>query len=286
DLLRGDEVAHRVDQDLRAGTRHRIQPGLAQLQQHLVDGQLRDLRDHLDLGRAEAVHVDGVVLLDVAQEPRIPVERQVRVVSALHQDLHAAQRLRFVDLRADLFVRQPVRLVVLRPPVEGAEAAVGDADVRVVDVAIDDVADDAVRVLLLPQCVRTRTQLQERCRTLYLEPFGDLITVRALVCGRRLVVRPRCLPLRPEGAGSARLTPSGRYGLKDRQPTLLLRDRARARRHDAAALDEPDARPLPVHAVTAVRVLRRDALTCTVPARPVRAHHSRTSSYCTLRSTG
>ena len=74
-------------------------------------------------------------------------------MAALHQDLHAAQRLGLVDLRADLLERQRVAFAVLRPPVERAEAAVGDADVRVVDVAVDDVRDDVVRVLRVADAV-------------------------------------------------------------------------------------------------------------------------------------
>jgi len=36
---------------------------------------------------------------------------------------------------------------VLGPAVEGAELTVGDADVGVIDVPVDDVGDDALRVL-------------------------------------------------------------------------------------------------------------------------------------------
>ena len=87
----------------------------------------------------------GWLRLDVAQQVEIPLERDVRVVPALHQDLDAAERLGLVDLRADLLVRQRPAFAVLRPAIERAEAAVGDADVRVVDVAVDDVGDDAAR---------------------------------------------------------------------------------------------------------------------------------------------
>ena len=90
----------------------------------------------------------GMVALDVAHQVEVPLERDVRVVPALDQDLHAAERLRLVDLRADLLERERVALAVLRPPVERAEAAVGDADVRVVDVAVDDVRDDVAGVQL------------------------------------------------------------------------------------------------------------------------------------------
>jgi hypothetical protein len=44
------------------------------------------------------VDVDRVVPLDVAQQLQIPLERDVRVVAALDEDLHPAERLRLVDL--------------------------------------------------------------------------------------------------------------------------------------------------------------------------------------------
>jgi hypothetical protein len=82
-------------------------------------------REEVDLARAEAVDVDRVVRLDVAQQVQVPLERDVRVVPALDEDLDAAERLRLLDLLADLLERQRVALAVLRAPVEGAEAAVG-----------------------------------------------------------------------------------------------------------------------------------------------------------------
>ena len=68
--------------------------------------------------------------------------------------------LGLVDLGADLLVRERPAFVVLRPAVERAEAAVGDADVRVVDVAVDDVRDDVVRMLL----AGARDPLRRRAR--------------------------------------------------------------------------------------------------------------------------
>ena len=95
--------------------------------------------------RREAVDVDRVVALDVAHQVEVPLERDVRIVPALEQDLHAADRLALVDLGADLLEAQHVALVVLGPAVERAELAVGDADVGVVDVAVDDVGDHRSR---------------------------------------------------------------------------------------------------------------------------------------------
>ena len=106
--------------------------------------QLRAARDVLDLGRRERVQVDRVALLDRAEEVLVVVDGEVGVVPALHEDAGAADRERLLDLLEDDRLRQQVALgAVAGPPVEGAEVAVGDADVRVVDVAVDDERDPA-----------------------------------------------------------------------------------------------------------------------------------------------
>ena len=75
------------------------------------------------------------------------------MVAALEQDLDPALVQHLLDLLADPLVAQDVALGVARPPVEGAEAAVGDADVGVVDVALDDVGDDPLGVERHPPLV-------------------------------------------------------------------------------------------------------------------------------------
>ena len=64
------------------------------------------------------------------------------MVASLHEEAGAADRERLLDLLVDHRLRQEVALAhVSRPPVEGAEVAVGDADVRVVEVPVDDERD-------------------------------------------------------------------------------------------------------------------------------------------------
>ena len=71
------------------------------------------------------------------------------MVPALDQDLPTAELRDLRDLGEQLLLRVHVGLGVVRPPVERAEPAVRDAHVRRVDVAVDDVGDDAVRMLAL-----------------------------------------------------------------------------------------------------------------------------------------
>ncbi len=64
------------------------------------------------------------------------------MVAALHQERRAAERERLLDLAEDDRLRQDVALArVARLAIEGAEVAVGHADVRVVDVPVDDERD-------------------------------------------------------------------------------------------------------------------------------------------------
>ena len=67
-------------------------------------------------------------------------------MSALQQELHAADGDRLVDLPEDFVEAEHVAIGVPDRPVERAEVAARDADVRVVDVAVDDVGDHAFRV--------------------------------------------------------------------------------------------------------------------------------------------
>src|SRR5258708_38990578 len=64
--------------------------------------------------------------------------------SALHQHTRAAQSNCLVNLRANLVDRAHVSIGRARPSIERTERAHNVTDVRVVDVAIDDVSDDVV----------------------------------------------------------------------------------------------------------------------------------------------
>src|SRR5665213_111234 len=74
--------------------------------------------------------------------------------TALHQQAGAAQRNGLGDLTEDNFLRMDVTFVVAQRTVEGAEAAKFRADVRVINVAIDDVGGYAIRMQLATRGVR------------------------------------------------------------------------------------------------------------------------------------
>src|SRR6185369_8537393 len=109
------------------------------------------------------------------------------------------------------------RFVVFRTAVKRAELAVGDADVRVVDVTVDDVADDVRRCFLETQRMRTCTQLEQRRVLEYIEPARNLRSMRPRPNRLRLVRRTRrCRPV-PHRSGGSRLCAPRRNRRKNRQ---------------------------------------------------------------------
>src|SRR5260370_18394946 len=91
--------------------------------------------------------------LDGGQQVFVPLDLEVGMQPALHQDAGAAEVERLLDLREDYFVGMKVPFGVAHGPVERAEAAILGAQIRVVDIAVHYVAYDAVRMQLPPHSV-------------------------------------------------------------------------------------------------------------------------------------
>jgi len=66
------------------------------------------------------------------------------MMAALHEDLRAAEVERFLDFLVDLIVSDDVGIVILLNAIEGAEFAIDIANIRVVDIAVNDVGGDFV----------------------------------------------------------------------------------------------------------------------------------------------
>ena len=92
----------------------------------------------------------------------------------LKQDLHAADRLALVDLGTDLLEAEHVAVLVLGATIECAELAIGDADVGVVDVPVDDVGDHPLRVAPPALGVGQLPKLEERRLLVELEQGSEL----------------------------------------------------------------------------------------------------------------
>src|SRR5688572_19752397 len=134
------QPAHAIDQNLRAAAGNAVEPGRDQP----IDDRGRrypvEPRDMQDFRRRESMQLElRVTRLDRAEEILIPLNRKIRVVAALQQELVSTDRNRLVDLVEDLLEPEHVPLAVPDLAIERAEVAARHADVRVIDVAVDDV---------------------------------------------------------------------------------------------------------------------------------------------------
>ena len=160
-LRDADDVPHAVRQDLGTAARDRVQAGSHEAPERLFHREPRHAADVVDLGRREAVDPDRIGLLDPAEEPLVELDAEVGMEPSLEQDLVPAERQRLLDLRGELLLREEVSLLRGQVAIEGAEGALGGADVRVVDVPVDDVRDDPLGVLALAHGVGQHSELQE-----------------------------------------------------------------------------------------------------------------------------
>ena len=168
----------------RAAAGDRVETGVAQPRQRLRDRQLRAARDVLDLGRRQRVQVDLVARLDRAEQILVVVDVEVGMVAALHEQARAADRERLLDLLEDDRLREQIALArVARPPVERAEVAVRVADVRVVEVPVDDERDPLGVVLAVADLVRDAADGDEVARA---EQLDRLLVREALALDRLL----------------------------------------------------------------------------------------------------
>ena len=111
------------------------------------------------------------------------------MVSALHQDLNTTRGRKFVQFLIELFATEHVVIFIVLGAIERTKLAVNVADVRVIDVTIDNVSDDltAARVVTRPlrqiaPGIGQRTQCLER-------PWVQL----ERLCGRNAFAREHFL---------------------------------------------------------------------------------------------
>ena len=149
-LQRRDLVADLVDENFAAAAGNRAEPRFLEARDDLLQRHAEDFREMVELRRREPVDVDRrVVRPDVVEQVQVVIDAELRMMPALHQNLRAADRLELLDLFADLLGRKHVRVVLALGAHERAELAVDVADVRVIDVPVDDVGDDLVAVAVV-----------------------------------------------------------------------------------------------------------------------------------------
>src|SRR6266576_7107979 len=109
----------------------------------------------LKLRRTKPVDVDvRIFFADVSQKIEIPLERQLWMMPALHQDLNTARGGEFLKFFINLLEREHVMIFIAFRAIKRAELAVNIADVRVIDVSIDNVGHDLAPAIAVAFCLR------------------------------------------------------------------------------------------------------------------------------------
>ena len=117
------------------------------------------------------------------------------MMSALHQDLYAANRYELIDLLIDLFVAQDIVVTVALRAIKCAKLAIHVADIGVVDVSLHDVGDDLIAALIVgvpfrhvPPMIRQRAELLQR-QLIQFECFlsGNSLASENLIYDRRFL---------------------------------------------------------------------------------------------------
>ena len=139
-LALGEDPADLVVEDLRGGAGDGAEPGLAGLDQEVLERQPGPGGAVDDLHRAERVHVHlGHPLLHRGGEVEVRRTGELGVDAALHADLGRAELPGLLGAVGDLLQRQRVGVGVGAALGERAEPAADVADVGEVDVPVDDV---------------------------------------------------------------------------------------------------------------------------------------------------
>ena len=148
--LRAPLTTDLVHEYLSPTSRDGVEPRILQGLEDIAVGHPGDLMKTEDLWRRKTVQMDTVARFELSEEVGVPLEGEIRVQPSLHQNTASTELDGLFDLAVDILVAQHVALVVTRRSVERAEITDARADVRVVDVASDDVADETVRVKTRP----------------------------------------------------------------------------------------------------------------------------------------
>lgn len=105
-----------------------------------------------------------IFCVERAQEVLVPLDVEIRMQAALHQHARSAKLDRLVNALLDLLHRMDVCIRFTRPPIERAEGADDVANVRIIDVTVDDVGYDVGVVLASAYLVGGKADPQDILR--------------------------------------------------------------------------------------------------------------------------
>jgi len=149
------------------------------------------------------VDIDIEPFLDRPEQVNIIKDIKARVKAALDEYLRAAERYRLLDLPEDRFTVKEIGIGILRVPPERAEGAFVDADIRIVDVAVNDKGADllgwrALRMMSahMPRPRRSAFLNKERASCLLIRSFScrSITGTSSRFCKRNRAQLPPCRP--------------------------------------------------------------------------------------------
>ena len=183
-----DFIAHFRIENLRAAAGESAQASLAQNRERLRNGKLENaLRQMANLDRGESLDDQiGIERAQPVQQFDIPILFQRRVQSPHHVDLRDPSRERLLHGRDDVIDRALERMRIAFLGRESAKLTGENAEIRVIDVAIQDIGRD-VSILLLPHGARQDPESVEIVGAVKMERF----CIRNALAGHDLFGHPQ-----------------------------------------------------------------------------------------------
>ncbi len=164
-LVIANDSPHARMENLGSAAGAGIHPRFLHLAQRFLDRELRDARKvvHLDHRERLQVHA-GTALFQTSDELEKVVKGQIRVQPADDMKLRGALAHALLRSPVNLLERVRVRAGRIRVAAKGAQLAMGNADVRGIDVAVHVVVGD-VAVTLFAHVIRQPADTQQVRRT-------------------------------------------------------------------------------------------------------------------------
>src|SRR5262249_32058258 len=158
---RTNDVPDFIVKNLTASARHRVETGSFQTHKNISTTHSRHAGNIQDLRRGKKKAVDLKSLLDSGEEALVIIDFQIRMNTALHENSRPSQHQRFLDFLVDHVVGKNISLWIALDSVKRAERAELFTHVGVINIAIDDVTDDVVRMDALPNSICAGREIEK-----------------------------------------------------------------------------------------------------------------------------
>ena len=162
-LRLGDLAAHAIDEDLGAAAGHRVEPRRVQPLEHRRDRRGSRAATMCKISSGESAWRPSLYSVFIQRKrSSYQAMRRSGLSPPCRRICTPPASTTSCSFLPELLALEHVALGVADGPIERAEAAARRADVRVVDVAIDDVRDDALGVLAARTASAASAEVEER----------------------------------------------------------------------------------------------------------------------------